>query len=168
MEHEELASVLSFLMMLKPPYEGKVEAKKLLDSYKEFKAVVPSKSEEKRLGREFETVSGYSLYRAVQAAKEKGKGRFLLESKFEFAKELVKKAGQYILDHMQEDLRVETKSSPTDLVTRLDKEVQELLVGEILARYPEDKIVLKKVVCEPRFKRARFGLLIPLMVPITL
>ncbi|HEW6189992.1 TPA: inositol monophosphatase family protein [Streptococcus pneumoniae] len=63
-----------------------------------------------------------------------------MESKFEFAKELVKKAGQYILDHMQEDLRVETKSSPTDLVTRLDKEVQELLVGEILSRYPEDKI----------------------------
>ena len=63
-----------------------------------------------------------------------------MESKFEFAKELVKKASQYIIDHMQEDLRVETKSSPTDLVTRLDKEVQELLVGEILSRYPEDKI----------------------------
>ena len=63
-----------------------------------------------------------------------------MESKFEFAKELIKKAGQYILDHMQEDLRVETKSSSTDLVTRLDKEVQELLVGEILSRYPEDKI----------------------------
>ena len=63
-----------------------------------------------------------------------------MESKFEFAKELVKKAGQYILDHMQEDLRVETKSSPTDLVTRLDKEVQELLVSEIFSRYPEDKI----------------------------
>ena len=63
-----------------------------------------------------------------------------MESKFEFAKELVKKAGQYILDHMQEDLRVETKSSPTDLVTRLDKEVQDLLVSEILSRYPEDKI----------------------------
>lgn len=63
-----------------------------------------------------------------------------MESKFEFAKELVKKAGQYILDHMQEDLQVETKSSPTDLVTRLDKEVQELLVSEILSRYPEDKI----------------------------
>ena len=137
---EELASVLSFFNDVEAAYEGKVEAKKLLDSYKGFKAVVPSKSEEKRLGREFETVSGYSLYRAVQAAKEKGKERFLLESKFEFAKELIKKAGQYILDHMQEDLRVETKSSPTDLVTRLDKEVQELLVSEILSRYPEDKI----------------------------
>ena len=91
-----------------------------------------------------------------------------MESKFEFAKELVRKAGQYILDHMQEDLRVETKSSPTDLVTRLDKEVQELLVGEILSRYPEDKICAEEVVCELRFKRTMFGLLIRLMGPITL
>ncbi|CIV81926.1 Uncharacterised protein family (UPF0223) [Streptococcus pneumoniae] len=46
--------------------------------FSKFKAVVPSKSEEKRLGREFETVSGYSLYRAVQAAKEKGEGKISL------------------------------------------------------------------------------------------
>ena len=47
---EELASVLSFFNDVEAAYEGKVEAKKLLDSYKGFKAVVPSKSEEKRLG----------------------------------------------------------------------------------------------------------------------
>ena len=58
--------------------EEKIEAKKLLDSYKEFKIVVPSKSEEKRLGREFEIVSGYSFYRAVQMAKEKGEGMISL------------------------------------------------------------------------------------------
>lgn len=63
-----------------------------------------------------------------------------MENKFEFAKELVKKAGQYILNHMQGDLQIETKSSSTDLVTRLDKEVQDLLVGEIVARYPNDLI----------------------------
>ena len=74
---EELASVLLF-NDVEAAYEGKVEAKKLLDSYKGFKAVVPSKSEEKRLGREFETVSGYSLYRAVQTAKEKGEGKISL------------------------------------------------------------------------------------------
>ena len=69
---EELASVLSFFNDVEVAYEGKIEAKKLLDSYKEFKIVVPSKSEEKHLGREFETASGYSFYRAVQMAKEKG------------------------------------------------------------------------------------------------
>lgn len=41
---------------------------------------------------------------------------------------------------MQEDLQVEQKSSPTDLVTRLDREVQDFLVKEILRRYPTDKI----------------------------
>lgn len=59
-------------------YETQVDAKKLLDSYKVFKSVVPSKSEEKRLGREFESVSGYSFYRAVQLAKEKGEGKVSL------------------------------------------------------------------------------------------
>ncbi|KEQ32873.1 hypothetical protein SK1126_0776 [Streptococcus mitis] len=70
--------MLSFFNDVEAAYESKVEAKKLLDSYKGFKAVVPSKSEEKRLGREFETVSGYSLYRAVQAAMEKGEGKISL------------------------------------------------------------------------------------------
>ena len=75
---EELASVLYFFNDVEDAYEEKIEARKLLDSYKAFKNVVPSKSEEKRLGREFETVSGYSLYRAVEAAKEKGEGKISL------------------------------------------------------------------------------------------
>ena len=75
---EELASVLSFFNDVEAAYETKVEAKKLLDSYKLFKSVVPSKSEEKLLGREFEAVSGYSFYRAVQLAKEKGEGKISL------------------------------------------------------------------------------------------
>ena len=65
---EELASVLSFFN----------DVEQLLQSYAVFKKVVPSKGEEKRLGREFETVSGYSLYRAVQEAKRKGKGMISL------------------------------------------------------------------------------------------
>ena len=63
-----------------------------------------------------------------------------METKFEFAKQIVQEAADYILAHMQEDLKVERKSSPTDLVTRLDKEVQDLLVGRILVSYPEDLI----------------------------
>jgi len=63
-----------------------------------------------------------------------------LETKFEFARQIVQEAADYILAHMQEDLKVERKSSPTDLVTRLDKEVQDLLIGRILVSYPEDLI----------------------------
>ena len=75
---EELASVLSFFNDVEAAYEDKVEAKKLLDSYKKFKSVAPSKSEEKRLGREFEMASGYSFYHAVQLAKEKREGKISL------------------------------------------------------------------------------------------
>ena len=75
---EELASVLSFFNDVEAAYETKVEAKKLLDSYKLFKSVVLSKSEEKRLGRELEAVSGYSFDHAVQLAKEKGEGKISL------------------------------------------------------------------------------------------
>ena len=63
-----------------------------------------------------------------------------METKFEFARQIVQEAADYILAHMQEDLKVERKSSPTDLVTRLDKEVQDLLIGRILVSYPEDLI----------------------------
>ena len=45
-------------------------------------------------------------------------------------KDLSKEAGNYILAHMQEELHIERKSSPTDLVTRLDKEVQNFLVDK--------------------------------------
>ncbi|MCY7032013.1 UPF0223 family protein [Streptococcus sanguinis] len=75
---EELASVLSFFNDVEAAYEQKVQADKLLKSYAAFKQVVPSKGQEKRIGREFENVSGYSLYRAVQEAKSKGKGSISL------------------------------------------------------------------------------------------
>ncbi|WP_270204283.1 UPF0223 family protein [Streptococcus anginosus] len=75
---EELASVLSFLNDVEQAYEAKIAAEKILASYQLFKKIVPSKAEEKRIGREFETASGYSLYRAVQAAKQKEKGTFSL------------------------------------------------------------------------------------------
>ena len=76
---EELASVLSFFNKVEEAYESKVEAKEYMEAYRAFKMVVPSIGEEKRLGREFEEVSGYSLYRATQAAKQKGEGWFSLE-----------------------------------------------------------------------------------------
>lgn len=63
-----------------------------------------------------------------------------MENKFEFAKSLVYEAAAYIKAHMDEDLAIMAKSSPTDLVTRLDEEVQDLMVGRILENYPCDQI----------------------------
>ena len=76
---EELASVLSFFNQVELAYEQKADARIYLEAYKAFKKVVPSIGEEKRLGKEFEEVSGYSLYRANKAAKEKGEGWFSID-----------------------------------------------------------------------------------------
>ena len=46
-----------------------MDRKEFMSAYRKFKEIVPSIAEEKRLGKEFEEVSGYSLYRAVKAAK---------------------------------------------------------------------------------------------------
>lgn len=71
---EEMSSVLSFLNCVEEAYESSIAVDKLLTAYQDFKKVVPSKGQERQLDREFEAVSGYSTYRAVQAAKEQGKG----------------------------------------------------------------------------------------------
>ena len=76
---EELASVLSFFNQVEQAYEQKADARIYLEAYTAFKKVVPSIGEEKRLGKEFEEVSGYSLYRANKAAKEKGEGWFSID-----------------------------------------------------------------------------------------
>ena len=71
---DELTSVLSFLNQVELAYEAKADAETLLARYADFKTIVKSKAQEKQIDREFEATSGYSTYRAVQAAKAKGKG----------------------------------------------------------------------------------------------
>ena len=77
---EEITSVLSFLNLVEKAYENKVEAALLLKSYQNYKTIVSGKSQEKQIDRNFERVSGYSTYRAVQAAKAKEKGFISLEN----------------------------------------------------------------------------------------
>ncbi|MCH1722888.1 UPF0223 family protein [Lactococcus formosensis] len=62
----EMTAVLSFFNQVENFYESKVNKEEFLESYKAFKKIVPSKMQEKQLGREFEENSGYSLYRAVK------------------------------------------------------------------------------------------------------
>ncbi|QMU07462.1 UPF0223 family protein [Levilactobacillus suantsaii] len=42
----------------------------LLTAYRDFQTVVPQKFEEKQLDRDFQAVSGYSIYRTIQAARQ--------------------------------------------------------------------------------------------------
>lgn len=75
---DEITSVLHFLNQVEKAYESKVDANQLLESYRVFKEIVTSKSQEKQIDREFEKSSGYSTYRALQKAKEVEKGYFSL------------------------------------------------------------------------------------------
>ncbi|CAM3060859.1 hypothetical protein GHI93_04975 [Lactococcus hircilactis] len=63
---DEMTVVLAFLNQVEDFYETKVEKVKFLEKYQAFKTIVPSKMQEKQIGREFEQKSGYSLYQAVK------------------------------------------------------------------------------------------------------
>lgn len=76
---EEMIAVTQFFHCVEEAYEQGITVEKVQKSYQAFKKVVPSIGEEKRLGREFEKVSGYSLYQVVQACKKQnGKGKIHL------------------------------------------------------------------------------------------
>ncbi|WP_165213411.1 UPF0223 family protein [Streptococcus tangpeifui] len=70
---DEISSVLSFLNRVEEAYESRVDVKAFMEAYRDFKKVIPSKMEEKQIDRAFEKASGYSSYRALQAAKAKRK-----------------------------------------------------------------------------------------------
>ncbi|MGX6979925.1 UPF0223 family protein [Vagococcus elongatus] len=73
--HEEIVTVMNLWTKVEEAYEEGVDVESLSTAYHKFKEVVPSIGEEKTLGREFEKVSGYSLYRVMQAAKQKDTGK---------------------------------------------------------------------------------------------
>lgn len=70
---DEMATVLSFFNQVEKFYESKVNKLDFLEAYRQFKVVVPSKMQEKQLGREFEESAGYSLYQAVKEVNASGK-----------------------------------------------------------------------------------------------
>ncbi|MEY8444793.1 UPF0223 family protein [Enterococcus ratti] len=67
---DELVIVMKMWEVLEKANEQGIDNAVFLETYRQFKTVIKSIGEEKRLGREFEKVSGYSLYKTVQKAKE--------------------------------------------------------------------------------------------------
>ncbi len=64
----------------------------------------------------------------------------ILDEKYRFAKELVAEAGDFLRQHLHDDLEIEEKTDFTDLVTHLDRQVQADMTQKILSRYPDDVI----------------------------
>lgn len=71
---EEMVQVISMWNEVEKAYETGVQVSSLLETYDAFKKVVSSIGEEKKLGRQFEECSNYSLYKTIKVAKEKQKG----------------------------------------------------------------------------------------------
>ncbi|MGJ9458570.1 UPF0223 family protein [Oceanobacillus sp. CF4.6] len=67
---EEIIDVVNFFSLVEKAHEKQVQRQEILMLYNRFKQIVPSKSEEKTLFAQFETVSGYSSYKTVKKAKE--------------------------------------------------------------------------------------------------
>ncbi|GHI01387.1 UPF0223 family protein [Neobacillus kokaensis] len=67
---DEIIDVVKFFEAIEKAYESGIERDELLNAYRRFKEIVPSKSEEKTICGEFEEISGYSSYRTIKKAKE--------------------------------------------------------------------------------------------------
>ncbi len=67
---EEMTNVINLWRAVELAYEIGVKKDQFLTSYHQFKEVIPSIGEEKKWSREFESISGYSLYAVRQEAKK--------------------------------------------------------------------------------------------------
>ncbi|WP_420491647.1 inositol monophosphatase family protein [Neobacillus drentensis] len=63
------------------------------------------------------------------------------ESIYANAKEWVIEAGDRIRSSFDKTLNIQTKSNPNDLVTNMDKEIEQFFIAKIKEVYPEDKIM---------------------------
>ncbi|MGP4074201.1 UPF0223 family protein [Piscibacillus sp. B03] len=67
---DEVIHVVEFFQMVEQAYEKDAKAGQVMNQYKKFKEVIPSKAEEKTIFKQFEKQSGYVPYQVVKAAKE--------------------------------------------------------------------------------------------------
>ena len=72
----EIIKVTTFYQKIELANETSLPTAELLAAYRDFKTVVPAKSEEKQVSRSFEAASGLSIYRTMQAAQTTNKQRF--------------------------------------------------------------------------------------------
>jgi len=66
---EEVIILVEFYALIEDANEGKVNKEKLSSKYNEFRKILNSISVEKQIDREFEKLSGYSIYKTIQKFK---------------------------------------------------------------------------------------------------
>ncbi|MBM7703373.1 UPF0223 family protein [Metabacillus iocasae] len=74
---DEIIDVVKFFEAIEKAYEKGIERDELMEVYRRFKEIVPSKAEEKTMCNDFEDQSGYSSYRTIKKAKESASGNLI-------------------------------------------------------------------------------------------
>lgn len=67
---EEILQVIEFFNHIEDAYESSTDKEQFKRVYKNFKKIVPGKSDENNIYKEFKEVSGYDGYKAVKALNE--------------------------------------------------------------------------------------------------
>ena len=86
----------------------------------------------------------------------------MTDKRYAFAQQIVKEAGAFLRQHMDDELVVEAKTDFTDLVTNLDRQIQEQLAQKILSRYPEDQIFGEECESRPPLEKGRVWVIDPI------
>ncbi len=71
---EEVVDAIHFFQAVEKVHGEGMKRESFLELYRRFKEIVPSKSEEKQLFKQFDKQTGVSCYHAVKRAKEQEQG----------------------------------------------------------------------------------------------
>ena len=63
---QEAIILIKFLALIEDANEGKVDKDLLIKMHKKFRSIINSVSTEKQMDREFEKISGYSIYKTIK------------------------------------------------------------------------------------------------------
>jgi uncharacterized protein YktA (UPF0223 family) len=76
---DEIEKVAALFNLVADAYEVGIDPEHFKKAYRDFKEVVPTKAQEKQLGREFYQQSGYQLYDVVKATRTSNQKRLKLK-----------------------------------------------------------------------------------------
>lgn len=85
-----------------------------------------------------------------------------MESKYQFAKNLIKEVGLFLKEAMTKEIAVEEKTAPDDLVTNLDKLCQKKILSAISKSYPEDCFLAEENQVTTAFNQGKVWIIDPI------
>lgn len=76
---KDMVAVSNLVDAVLQVYEGGCDRNLLIENYRLFSEVIPSKSEQKKFDRDFEAQTGHSIYRTMQLTKN-GNNRVIVRA----------------------------------------------------------------------------------------